>query len=325
MTTPESSTISALTPIRFQFYSLRFTPYKESQISSNNILKEVFNYLMKTRDDKKGHLIDRHGDRENVESRELFMSSSVYMHKENRIRCTLALLRGGQKPMLKPKDKFILVPLNVTEHSIAEQTHFFIDYNKNYAVVCFPYNHNGPRISDLEYYLRNIAHDKLKLSKATEATLFMDASIDKVLADFKNSLNIDIKVQPRKLSNLDPDMTGQYFSGISLLGQRIKPHFIKLEAMFQTPGNTVKSKELNKEANKMVVDLLQRFKSKPINIDAFENFVVKYEDKEGNEEIFNLLKGKKEILKEVDLAKITSARKWYELIEADLNEFMDTL
>jgi hypothetical protein len=213
----------SLTPVKFHFHSLRFTPYKDSNQNSNNILIDVITYLMKELQNSKGHLVDRHQDRDHEESRELFMTSAVFMPKEKRIRCTLALLRGGQVPMLKPADKFILVPLDTAQGSIAEQTHFFIDYNKNYGVICSAFNNNGPRVSDLEYYLRSVARDKLKASKATETLVFMDTSIDKTLADLKNVLSFDIKVQPQKLSKLDPDLTGQYFSGINTLGQKLKP------------------------------------------------------------------------------------------------------
>jgi hypothetical protein len=51
---------------------------------------------------------------------------------------------------------------------------------------------------------------------------------------------------------------------------------------------------------------------------------VKYEDKDGKEEVFNLLKGKKELIKYID-GKITNTRQWYELIEADFDEFIQTL
>lgn len=53
--------------------------------------------------------------------------------------------------------------------------------------------------------------------------------------------------------------------------------------------------------------------------------MVKYEDKDGQEEVFNLLKGKKELVREVDLKKITKLRQWYELIETEFNEFVDSI
>lgn len=316
----------ALTPIRFHFYKLKFTPYKHlSGHTSQSILFDVITYLTLEKQNGRGHLIDRHHNRENEEPRELFMTTAIFMHKEKRIRCTLALLRSGRVPMLKPAEQFKLIPLDKHTGSIAEQTHFYIDYSKGYLVLCIEFNHNGPRLPDIEYYLRNVAGEKLKLSKATETDLFVDTSIDKALVGLKNVLNMDIKIQPQKLAKMDTDLVGQYFTGINSIGLRLKPKYIKVETLFQTPGKGVKSKEINKEANSMFLGLLQKFKDKPLNVDCFDNFVVKYEDKDGQEEVFNLIRGKKEVLKEVDLNIVRSDRQWYELIEQDLNEFMESL
>jgi hypothetical protein len=311
--------------LRFHLYSLKFTPYANlaKENNSSSILKDVITYLMLELKNGQGHLIDKNRNRENEGARELFMTSAVFMHKERRIRCTLALLRSGRVPKIKPVDQFKLVPIN-TLGSIAEETHFFIDFSRNYSVICIEYNHYGPRISDVEYYLRNVAREKLKLSKATEVNLYMSSTIDKTLANLKNVLNMQIKIQPNKIAQMDNDIKGQYFTGINTIGNRLKPKYIKVETLFQTPGNTVESSELNKEANTMVKNLIGKFKSRPFNIECFEDFVVKYEDKEGNEEVFNLLKGKKELEYEVEMTTLLKRRHWYELIEKDFDEFMIT-
>ena len=312
--------------LRFHLYSLKFTPYKDDKKSSStSILFDVLTFVSQELAKGQGYLIDKNKGRESEGRREIFMNRAVIMHKEKRVRCTLALLRAGRPPLIKPADTFTLVPLDLTSGSIAEQTHFFIDYSKGFGIICIEYNFYGPRISDVEYYLRNVARNKLKLSKITEVTLFMDSSIDKTIMGLKNVLNLDIKVRPQNLAKLDTALVGQYFTGITSLGQKVKPQFIKLEAMFQAPGKTAKSDVINKEANNMVLNFIQKFKVKPENIDCFENFVVKYEDKDGNEEVLNLLRGKKEFVKEVDLKTITKTRMYYELIEKDLDEFISSL
>ena len=136
---------------------------------------------------------------------------------------------------------------------------------------------------------------------------------------------MDIKVQPKKLPRLDPDIQGKYFSGMNNIANTLKPKFIRIETLFQTPGKGIKSTELNREANKMFIDLLQRFKGRSFNIDAFDTFVVKYEDKEGVEEVFNLLNSKREFAIDIDLKKITKSKQWYSLIEEDFNALMVTL
>lgn len=315
----------ALEILKFHFYSLRFTPYSHltDNHTSTSILKDVTTYLMQELGKGQGYLIDKNRNRKNEGSRELFMTSAVFMHKERRIRCSLALLRSGRVPKIKPVDQFKLVPIK-TLGSIAEETHFFIDFSRDYGVICTEFNYYGPRISDIEYYLRNVARDKLKLSKSTEVNLYMSNTLDKTLANLKNVLNMQVKIQPSKIAQMDNDIKGQYFTGINTIGNRLKPNFIKVETLFQTPGNTVESKELNKEANGMVKTLIEKFKARPFNMDCFDDFVVRYEDKEGNEEVFNLLKGKKELEHEVEMKEMRRRRDWYNLIEKEFDQFMET-
>jgi hypothetical protein len=318
-------TTDNLTEIRFHLYSIKFAPYNNSSLTNADIISRAITYVTNELHAGKGHLIDRFQNRASTTRRELFISSAVILPREKRIRCTIALLRSGRVPKLKPHDKFLLVPLDDAIGSMAEETHFFIDYSTSKVILCIEFNYHGPRASDIEYYLRNVAHDTLRIAKSAETVMFMDTSIDQTLADLKNVLNIDIKIQPKKLVHLDTDLTGQYLAGLNNFGNLMKPKFIKLEAMYQNPGNTVVSTEINKEANKMIRDFLTRFKGRPFNIDAFENFVVRYEDSEGKEEVFNLLKGKKEFIREIDLSQITKLRQWYEMIEKEFDDFVKAL
>lgn len=316
-----------LTEIKYHFFSLKFTPVKsvEDKYNSNDIMRNVITYISnKLLIDKQGHLIDRHETRHNS-SRELFMNRAVILPREKRIRCSMALLRSGREPFLKPKEQFKLIPLSESMiGSIAEEIHFFIDYSRSYAVICCEYNHHGPRISDIEYYFRNVAQKALKQCRATDVTTFLDAPIDETLAKLKNVLNLEIKVQPKNLNQLDTDIKNKYFSGMNSISQVLKPKFIRLEAYYQSPGKGILSNELNISANKMVIEMLNRFRGRKFNIDAFDSFQVKYEDKDGNEDVFNLLSGKKEIVLNVDLKKVTRSKDWYSLIENDFNHFIET-
>ncbi|RZK17830.1 MAG: hypothetical protein EOO43_13110 [Flavobacterium sp.] len=58
-------------------------------------------------------------------------------------------------------------------------------------------------------------------------------------------------------------------------------------------------------------------------MDAFDSFVVKYEDKEGNEETFNLFKGKKEINLNIEIATIKN-RDLYPIIKPDFDQFISS-
>ena len=218
-----------LSEIRYQLFSLKFTPLKGVNLNSKDIIFQIVTYISnKLFNEHQGHLIDKHETRQNSR-REIFMNRAVILPKEKRIRCSMALLRNGRVPLIKPKEEYKLIPITDTiKGSIAEETHFFIDFNKNTVIICCEYNHHGPRISDIEFYFRNVAHKVLKLSKATEISAFLDAPIEETLEKLKNVLNIDIKIAPQDLNRLTNDVHNKYFSGLRNLSNVLNPKFLRI-------------------------------------------------------------------------------------------------
>ena len=313
-----------LIPIRFNFFSLTFAPLKQYSAThdSISIMRNVMEFLIDELKKGNGYLIDKHRGRAKGERRELFLTSARQFPKDKRIRCSIGLIRSGKKPMIKPKDTYKLVPISDTDiGSIAEQTHFYIDYSGSTSVLCIEYNHYGPRFNDIEYYFRHIANDILRLVKATTLTLFMDDTLDDTIKNLKEVLSFDVKMRPKSIIQMDKDLVGSYFSGITQLGNKVKPNFIKLKAYFQTPGKIFESDEINRGAKNMIVSLLQRFKSAPYNKDCFEKFEVKFNDMEGEEQTFTLLNGKKEVILEVTDSQLNT-KGLYDLITPHFDEFL---
>src|SRR5687767_6558588 len=110
-------------PIRFHFFKITFTPYKDvTSQKSHNILTNVVTYLSQEMLAGKGLLVDRHEGRKNQEQRPLFVTNIYFMMREKRVVGSLALLRKGRIPYLKPAEKFTLIPLDTSQGEIAEQT-----------------------------------------------------------------------------------------------------------------------------------------------------------------------------------------------------------
>lgn len=326
MINEESEAYKNLIPIKFNFFELKFTPFKNSsEQTTKDILLAVAKYLNLQQQAGKGFLTDRHEKRGKETGRPLFVTQISTSWPDRRVKVSMALLRTGKIPKLKPADSYVLMPLEKGKGEIAEETHFYIDFGTPTVVMCMEFNHDGPRMSDIEYYFRIVAHDKLNMAKSTTIDTFMDMSVDKALAEFKNVLNIQLKIQPQKLSKLDTILHGQYYSGVSNLKQYVDPSFVKLELLFESSEKKYASKEINKKGNTMFKKTLEFFNANPVNMDVFDNFVVRYEKEDGAEDIFNLLKGKKEIVKNIDPSNLSSNRAVYDLIKSDFNIFMETL
>ncbi|WP_029283846.1 hypothetical protein [Pedobacter sp. R20-19] len=308
--------------VKCHLHTLKFVPYNGVEKSNADILIEAITFLNNEKLEGKAFLVDKNKNRDGEEPRELFMHVAYRIPAKRIIRCSLALIRGGKVPMLKPKDTYELVPFNKTDGTLTELTNFFIDFNRSPAVVCVEYNHNGPRITDIEFYFRQIAYKVLRIAKTTTVTQLMRIRIDEAISSLKNVLNFDIKMRPKNVTYLDNEIKG-YVSEFATIGQKLQPNFIRVEALFQTPGGKIISDELNVKANNMFMTFLKKFKSNPENISQFENFEVKFVNTDGEDDVFNLIKGKAELLVEIESLKQLTAKEWYELIEEKYADFIE--
>jgi len=319
---------NSLSPLKFHLFSLKFTPFKahENDYDSKGILNSIFKFLDEERLAHRAFVVDRNRNKEDEESRQLFLVGSSRDLKAKCFKCSIALLKTGRPLLVKSKDAFSVKPYDESMGSIAEQTHFFVDYSTENCIVCVEFNSGGPRFSDIDHYLLTVAKEKLGIAKASDYLCFMNQPIDKTLAELKDVMSIELKVKPAKIAQLDPIVQSEYFSAINTLGNKIRPSFIRLEANFSSPGKSILSKQVtNTGANTMATRLITMFKEKPQNIDAFDDFVVKYKTKDGADGIFNLLSGKREFLKLVDWSELKNTRHWYELIKEDFDSFIATL
>ena len=310
--------------LKLYLSTLKLVPYVEfeSTETTTTILKQVFEFLREKRNEGNGLLIDRHANQDKAEPRELYMVSYRILPKERRIRCSMALIRKGKQPKLKPKKKLKLVPISSLDGDIVEETHFFIDFSDTTCILCSEYNHNGPRLKDFEFYLRSIAGPtNLKIAKTTELTILYNSTVEEALAQMQNVLSMDIKLKPSNLDKMDADVRNDYYSSMVSIGKKFKPKFFRIKTYFQTPGSTLPV-SVNYEANDWFKGMLKVFRKKERNIKLFEDFEVKYEDIHGDESLFNLSKTREQITIDVGIKQDFENKELYTLIDSGFSKFI---
>lgn len=235
----------------------------------------------------------------------------------------MALIRKGKRPKLMKKGTFNLEDLKHLG-DIVEVTNFFIDYSTNQNVICVEQNHHGATILDIEYYLKNIARDRLNLARSSELKIHMTDSIENTLDSLKNVLSFNIKIRPNNLELINKELGKHYFDSFNTVSKIYKPEFLKIEAFFKKNGKQNKHKE-NREATNMFKKALEVFKSNPEETIYYDNFIVLFEDGKGTEETFNLLKNKKVVTKSIEQGKDLSLRDSYDLVTNEFADFVQLL
>lgn len=314
-----------LTEISFNFYKIQFTPVKSKEtLRQKDILSEIINACTPKYIDNKVYLIDRFESRVSNERRELFISYITYNHNEKRYKGTLALIRNGKKPFLKPKESFQLVPLDSLEvGSLAETTHFFIDISTDKIYLCIEFNHLGPRVSDIEYYFRHLGKTYLNITKKTEIEVYLNRSIKEVLNNLKDVLSFDLKIEPHKIAYIDKTVSQTYFTSMNNLSDKLKPKFIALKAYYQTQGRGLEHD--SSSGRTFIQKMLSSFSTGHTNLDSFESFILEYTDNNDQIEKINLIKDQIKIIKNIDLSIVIKNRDWYNLIKTDFDNFINSI
>lgn len=293
------------TKIIFNVFDLVLTPYKddEDSITSNSILKECIEYINNERiKNRKVVVFDRNNGKNETDKRELFVTSISYNHKDKLWKGRIALLRDNRTPLVYNRDNFSITPLSsLGDTSLLETTHFLIDDSGDHPRFFYEYNYHGPRILDLEYYIRQITNKILKSSKSCKAKTHMNSSIKDVLDSMSEVLNFKIKANPNKLAYLNKEIGESFIGNMQALANTVNPVAIRVEATFKSRGVKVDSKFQNLQAVKFVKNLLGKAESNNEILDDIEEFQLEYEKEDGSNDSLNLLKGKVEFEIECEL------------------------
>ncbi|MFC0317398.1 MULTISPECIES: hypothetical protein [Olivibacter] len=315
--------------ITFNFYSLLFKPRKQhSDLNSVEILRKVLHYVTPVNLENKAYLVDRYKNRENSSPRELFIDSVTFDHVERRYKCRMGVIREGKTPMLKPYDSYQLVSLDEMKKKygdLVEVTHFYIDISKNKPYLCCEYNFYGPRYTDIEFYLRNVAHNVLELAKETKLEIHLDVSLDKLLNDLKDVFSFELKMEPSGLELIEPNLKNHYFTGLSSFGRLLSTRAINIKAFFDVfEGN--KLVKTDNEGTSLVKKLLRSIKNQDTDMNAFKNFILEYTtDQSDDIQYINLIKNQKGFEISIDKMFLNSNKRWYELVKPEIDNFINGL
>ncbi|QHS56936.1 hypothetical protein GWR56_15790 [Mucilaginibacter sp. 14171R-50] len=321
MNEANQSSNSELEEIKFNFFTMLFSPIKEhANLNSNDIILRIVDAINQQRSNNNIIIFDRFKNRKNTPSRQLYISYTGYEPLERRLKFAMALIRSGKLPLLKPTGSIDLVPFDKNMGEFTEVTHFFIDMKRPTAVVCVEFNDNGPRMTDIEYYFRAMSTEYLHMSRSLTVGMMMEKNIDETLNGLLGVFDFDMKIESKKFSEMDHDTKG-FLSEWGTLLTKLQPEFIRVEAFFQRKGKKNNTASTHPGLLTGLKHILNKL-GKPNNADAFDKFVLNYEDKDGNAKRFDLFDTKSEISVMINLTSTIKTTDIYKLIKDGFDTFL---
>lgn len=177
----------------FNYASIRLKPYNGDESSSSQLLKKIIATLNSDEFPNSKKIIDRHENRKNAVNRKLVIISNRLEDKGQRCYGKIALIKN-KAPMLWGGKDIIEEIKKVTNQQFIEVTNYVIDFNTTGdPVIMFEFNNEGPRLSDIEYYLRQIAKE-YSIAKSTETCIHLKVSYEQLDKELNNVFSVVVKV-----------------------------------------------------------------------------------------------------------------------------------
>jgi hypothetical protein len=313
---------------KFHLCSLSFKRSKGFSGSQKDIVFEIEAFIRQKKLEGKGFLLDRHAGRTKGDSRKMFMSRFTISHLQGErvIKASLILIKNESEGFrFKPEGSFDLKDFaSLGKGDLTTTTNFYIKFDARPLVICVEFNASGPRVSDVEYYLRKIANEELKIATQTGIEHYMNISLEQAMRDMEEVLSFEVGSSPLMIEKADGDLKKKFASTIRALSDKIGGDSIRVLSYFSGKKDGG-SDDLKKQRISLYKSILLAIKRYPSNIEAFDLFKLKYSDKEGNQQVLDLIKGKKvlevEILPSTDFTNKT----YYSLIKKRLDTFVQSL
>ena len=132
-----------------------------------------------------------------------------------------------------------------------------------------------------------------------------------------------MKIRPENITYLENHVKG-FLNDITTLASRVKPAFVRIETSFQYPGVKIKKMAINKEANTISKMFLKMFQEDNNSVEQFDEFEIIFADKDGESHVFDLIKGKREIIVKIERKKAYTVTQYYNMILEKFNQFIAT-
>lgn len=182
--------------IEFHYADLTLQPYANDSTHSGKILKEIIEKMNNnTEFPDSERVIPRYPT--NRRKRRL-VNLSASMASATRCFGKIALIKEKAPQIWSGKD--IIEEIEKDENKkFIETTNYVIHFSPiGEPIIMVEFNHAGPRLSDIEFYLGKVAK-KFKISKSISSTFHLDIDYKNISKELENVFNLAVKVRSNEI------------------------------------------------------------------------------------------------------------------------------
>jgi hypothetical protein len=186
----------------FHYASFNLEPLAKDNSTSSQLLKNIIQSLNSEDFPSESKIIDRHKERKNTPSRNLVIISNRFERKGLRCFGKIALIKNKAPKIWGGKDIIEEISKEKNKRFI-EVTNYIINFNESSKpVIMHEFNHEGPRLSDIEYYYRQISK-KLHLARSINSSLHLESDYNQLDKEMSNIFEVVVKVNAANANKLN--------------------------------------------------------------------------------------------------------------------------
>jgi hypothetical protein len=265
----------------FNYASINLLPYKNVQRSGNSLLKSILNKLNEEDIPSEKIIFDRHKEHKHSVPRQLVMISNSFGNKGQRCFGKIALIKNKNPKIWKGRD--IIKEIEKEENGqFVDITNYIIHFldNKDEAILMHEFNSEGPRLSDIEYYLRQVSQE-FKIAKRINTTLHLDTNFADLEKQISNVFAFAVKVR-----SIDSNKHS-WLKPLKNINDECGYRNLKLELLFKRNKDAGGKYAKNIKGLDLVRNLFSWLENDKKNLKLLEDLKMSYMQ-DGNNEIIDM-------------------------------------
>lgn len=178
----------------FNYASFSLKAYNESPGTSSSLLRNIIRKLNDPEFKGEERIINRHENRTNTLERRLVMMPARLEPRATICIGRIILIKNKAPKIWGGED--IIEEIEKPEYKrFIEVTNYAIHFEENgEPTLMYEFNNEGPRLSDIEFYLRQIA-SKFKIAKSIKSNLHIKTDYEQLGKNLRNIFSIKVKVK----------------------------------------------------------------------------------------------------------------------------------
>lgn len=303
----------------YNYASLNLKAYQGEMDHSSKLLKELISLLKE--EEYKGKVIDRFEKRNNTLKRELVIVSNKFGNDGRRCFGKIALIKN-RNPFLWQKATNLIEEIQKEENKkFIEISNYVIHFdNAGDPIIMFEFNHEGPRLSDFEYYLRQIARTA-RIAKQVNCVLHIKTDFEKLDKEITNVFGVTVKVDSGSTNYVT-----NWFKSLKEIREDSGYKDVRLEFFYKRVKNQQNEYEKNIRGLDFARNIISWLKRDRNNIEHLDDLKMSYQIN-GTDEIIDMdfIKNK-----QVSIIKIStpdgtySSQEYKELVGGEFNRYLQT-